>query len=246
LFVKLYSNKAKYAAEYSALSAIGKRYSWTILPVAGSDSGALAWQSFPFIDLQPIDELAFSFYDWGVRLAELHSCEPPGSLARSQRAIDVVEKRLELLALLREPVAVKSAQDASAIWLRARGTVGDDAQHYQSIPCLISNDFGFRNTFLRPDGQLILIDFERATIGDPHWELGKAWDRELRSVSDREDFLGGYHARLSYRQDWPHRATLWVTRFVACVAAIPYALRVGDQEFLDHSIAVLRELRWEL
>lgn len=245
LFVKFYSNKDKYKTERIALAAIGERYTWPILPISGSDAGEPAWQSFPYVEVKAIDEATFPFYDWGVRLAELHSCEPPG-LPRSQRAIDVVATRLELLGELSDPVAIRSAQHADTIWRRARAIVGDDAKRHEATPRLISNDFGFRNTFVRPDGQLALIDFEWATVGDPHWELGKAWDRELVSAGDRDIFLSGYRATIEDHSHWPDPATLWVTRFVACLAAIPYALRVNDQQFLDHSVATMNKLEWEL
>jgi hypothetical protein len=229
LFVKVYRYPDRGAAEARVLAALGARYDWPVLPVASGDVGGVAWQAFPLLDLAPPDPVPPAL--WGARLADVHACPPPEGLPRKPRAVADVPARLDRL---RDP-ALASA--ASALWDAVAGTVGAAAAARETAPVLLVNDFHLRNTAVRPDGVLTLVDFERAEVGDPHWDLGKVWDDGLTEEADRAAFLGG--------AAWPHGPTLWVTRFAAALAAIPYADRVGDPAFRAHAVAVLAALRAE-
>jgi aminoglycoside phosphotransferase (APT) family kinase protein len=230
LFVKVYRYPERCAAERVVLGALGARYDWPILPVTSGAVGGVAWQAFPLLDLTSVE--APPYGAWGARLADVHACPPPEGLPRKTRAVDQVGDRL---ARLRDP-AVASA--ASALWDAVAGTVGAAAAARETAPVLLMNDFHLRNTALRPDGVLTLVDFERAETGDPHWDLGKVWDDGLTEEADRAAFLAG--------AAWPHGPTLWVTRFAGALATIPYAERVGDPVFRAHAVAVLAALRAEV
>jgi thiamine kinase-like enzyme len=119
----------------------------------------------------------------------------------------------------------------------------EELSNYDAPPVLLQNDFGKRNIFLRRDtGQLVVIDFERAGVGDAHWELGKLWDRELREdPAIRHAFLQGYRAQRGLLdEEWPDPALLWLIRFLATLTIFPYASRVGDRPFFEHGLLKLK------
>jgi hypothetical protein len=238
LFVKVYADAAKCRAERLVLDALAERYDWPVPPVAGGES----WLAFPLLDLAPVTASPETLRAWGGRLAEVHACPPPGGLAEIGRAVDHVERRLDRLRACDPAVAAT----ATALWDAVAGTVGAAAAERRTPPVLLSNDFGLRNTVHRPDGVLALIDFERADTGDPHWDLGRAWDIELTGAAERAAFLAGYRAVLPDATGLPHEPTLWVTRFVGAVGAVPYALRLGDPVFRRHALAVLDRLAAEV
>jgi hypothetical protein len=173
LFVKFYSGREKYRVESAALGTLGSAYDWPILPVAGSDSTEIAWLAFPHIQLEQVTRSPQTLREWGTRLAEVHLSTPPGVLGVSPRAVDTVDQRLVKLAECSEmPVVAEATTAAERLWSRVRDTVGTEAREHHTRNRLLTNDFGFRNTYRLPSGVMTLIDFERATVGDPHWELG--------------------------------------------------------------------------
>lgn len=91
----------------------------------------------------------------------------------------------------------------------------------------------------------VLLDFEHAAIGDPHWDLGKIWDQELADPDLRKEFVGAYRQRARLC-DWPDPRVLWVTRFAAAMGIFPYAARVDDADFFGHGVEKLVTLRGEL
>ncbi|MHB8244616.1 MAG: phosphotransferase [Acidimicrobiales bacterium] len=246
LFVKLYADAMCYETEERVLAALASNLSWPILPTGSGMHGGVAWRSFPLTQLSEVELNPRTLFIWGQRLAEVHGCDTPGELERSPRAADVVVPRLERLDAYDLPEVVDAAQQAKRLWGRAEGTVGKDSLAHVDREVLLTHDFGSRNTKILPDGTMTLIDFERAGAGDPHWDLGKVWDQELKDGAQSRLFLAGYRSVLPETADWPHSATLWVTRFVAALAAIPYALRVEDQLFLRHAIWLLGRLETEL
>jgi Phosphotransferase enzyme family len=245
-FVKIYPEAERFSAERLVLAELGKTYSWPILPVAGSDQGPIVWQAFPLVELTAISPSPSVMREWGALLADVHAGAVPAGLLISARAVDVVEQRLARLDEYDLPSVRPTAGLARAIWDKAALTIGREAAAHHEPFRLLMNDFGFRNTYRLPGGQLALIDFERSVVGDPHWDLGKAWDRELANPEWAAGFLSAYHESLPGAAEWPHRPTLLVTRLAAALAAIPYALRVGDQPFMHEAYEVLQRVEAEL
>lgn len=244
-FVKFYAEAGRYEVEQIVLGELGKKFPWPIPPIAGSRE-PIAWQAFPFVDLTTVTPSLSVMREWGALLADVHSCTVPAGIPTSSRAVDVLDERLARLDDYDLPFVHESAALAKRVWKKAAGSIGRAAAVHHELPRLLTNDFGFRNTYRVPSGRMILIDFERSVGGDPHWDLGKAWDRELSNPEWAAAFLAAYHESLPGSQDWPHAPTLWVTRLAAALAAIPYALRVGDKPFMLEAFAVMQRLETEI
>ena len=219
-FVKVYADPGNARVERAVLDALAARYDW---PVTAVDGGR-GWLAFPLLDVRPATDLRML----GALLADVHTCPPPPGLATMPRGVDAVPSRLARLG------------DASAVatWERATA-IRRDAEAYTTPDVLLHNDFGLRNAVVRPDGVMALIDFERSETGDPHWDLGKTWDAEL--VGSRETFVDGYGG-----MPWLHETTLWCTRFAAALAAVSYAMKVGDTTFAAWGRDLLRTLDGEV
>jgi hypothetical protein len=246
LFIKAYADPGGCATERLVLDRLGHELPWPVLPAAGGTGAGACWLAFPLTALSPVTASPGTFRDWGRRLAEVHACAPPDGLEKSSRAVDLVDERLRKLEAAGIPDARDAAAAARDLWAAASGTLGREALTHREPDRLLTHDFGFRNTYRTERGSMVLIDFERAGTGDPHWELGKAWDRELRDPADARAFVAAYHAAMPGSEGWPHYPTLWTTRFAAALAAIPYAARVGDADFMHEAAAVLDVLREEI
>ncbi len=246
LFVKVYGERDKHHAEGAALAALCARYDWPVAAVAEGLVDEVGWRAFPLLDLAPVEKSAALLAVWAQRLADVHRCPAPDGLDTNVRAVDQVERRLaKLRAVADTPTLAEVVERAAARWDAVRDTIGAEAAAHETPYRLLTNDFGFRNTCVRPDGAVALYDFERSGPGDPHWDIGKAWDRELADPADRATFLAAYRAALPDADDWPHPPTLWVTRFAGAMAAIPYALRVGADTFVRESVDLLARLEDE-
>lgn len=246
LFIKAYGHPERFAQEGVALNAVSRRSDWVLTPLVEGrlPRTGLSWRAFPEISLSP-----FEFTREGCRtaarlLADVHGTEPASlRLPTKPAAWELVPERLRR-------VSPWPAVDELAAGLarRAAHLLADLARGhgYRPRAQLLTEDFGARNIHVREDdGTALLLDFESAAIGDPHWDLGKVWDAELVEPSKREEFVREYGARTG-SQDWPDMQALWATRFAAALGIFPYADRVGDQSFFDHGIEMLRVLDAEL
>jgi aminoglycoside phosphotransferase (APT) family kinase protein len=249
LFVKVYGERDKHHAEGAVVAALCARYDWPVAAVGegvvGDGEAGVGWRAFPLLDLAPVEPSPALLAVWAERLADVHRCPAPNGLDTNVRAVDQVERRLARLRAVADTPVLAVADRAAARWDAVRDTIGAEAAAYETPYRLLTNDFGFRNTCVRPDGAVALYDFERSGPGDPHWDLGKAWDRELADPAYRAAFLAAYRAAMPDAGDWPHPATLWVTRFAGAMAAIPYALRVGADGFVRESVDLLTRLETE-
>jgi aminoglycoside phosphotransferase (APT) family kinase protein len=246
LFVKVYAEREQHHAEGAVLAALCDRYGWPVAAVGDGVVEGVGWRAFPLLDLAPVEPSPVLLAVWAERLADVHRCPIPDGLPTNVRAVDQVERRLaRLRAVADTPLLAEVADRAAARWDAVRDTIGAEAAAHETPYRLLTNDFGYRNTCVRPDGAVALYDFERSGPGDPHWDLGKAWDIELRDPADRAAFVAAYRAAMPDADDWPHPPTLWVTRFAGAMAAIPYALRVGAGGFVRESVDLLARLEVE-
>ncbi len=244
LFVKFYETETRFKNEGIALEVLSRSSSWAILPEASGKEQDIYWRTFPYVELRPVDFDPTQLHQWGHLLGEVHSISAPEGLERSLRAIDCVDRRLQVLRAFPE-----LAKRAEHLWERASPFVtAAVAIEGKDSPVFLMNDFGARNTFIRADTlSMVLLDFEGSGVGDAHWDLGKAWDVELLDPDRRLPFLSGYWEARQLRPDsWPHPATLWVTRFVATLTIFPYAQRVQDRPFFEHGLQKLRILEDEV
>jgi aminoglycoside phosphotransferase (APT) family kinase protein len=246
LFVKVYGEREKHHAEGAVLTALCDRYDWPVASAAEGVVDGVGWRAFPLLDLTPVEPSPALLAVWAERLADVHRCPVPDGLESNVRAVEQVERRLARLRAVAGLRGLAGVADAAErLWDAVRETIGAEAAAHETPYVLLTNDFGFRNTCVRPDGVVALYDFERSGPGDPHWDIGKAWDIELRGPADRATFLAAYRAALPGSDGWPHPPTLWVTRFAGAMAAIPYALRVGADGFLRSSVDLLARLAVE-
>ncbi|MEN5074731.1 aminoglycoside phosphotransferase family protein [Isoptericola cucumis] len=246
LFIKVYGSRERFTREGDALEILARHHAWVLAPVREGDLSTSGhfWRAFPEVAMHP-----FTFDLEGCRtaaqlLADVHGTDLTSTqLPTKPHGWELVPERLA--AISRWPSvhekAARLAQDAALLLddlSRGRGR--------RSRTRLLTEDFGVRNIHVREDdGTALLIDFEHAERGDPHWDLGKVWDQELVEPARRNAFVGEYRRRTGLR-DWPDVRALWATRFAAALAILPYAARVGDAAFFDHGVEKLHRLDAEL
>lgn len=243
LFVKIIEDKRQYFdAELAAHRAL---LDYRLPHIAIRHSGSLDdrawWIAYEWIDLKPFRPSGRSLRELATTLGKLHRSSrgvrnlgvrrfaAPADLARSsimrvrQSDNDLAERldRLLEIAMLRWP---SSAPDAA---------------------CMLHGDFGFRNVGYRSDEELVLFDFEHASIGAPILEFAKAWDRELFDRETRTAFLSDYSATACVSVEGWEDAAL-VVRLWAAAGIFPYALQHGDRAFAEHGLQVIARLEREV
>ena len=247
LFVKVYADEERCRREGLVLDLLGPSHDWVIPPrYEGVLPDGEHFRAFSRHSMRPF-VLDPGGCRWAGRiLAELHGTAwGPSSgaaveLPPTEPGWRVIDQRLEKLRQWPEPYreAVRIAGEAAPL-LRAL-----DARAPGQV--LLSGDFGARNLHVRQDNDSpVLLDFERAMLGDPHWDLGKLWDQGMSEPTQRTAFLRGYR-EAGGRRWFPDRTALWATRFAAASGIFPYASRVGDTAFFQHGIQKLSLLSAEL
>ncbi|MGF0115186.1 phosphotransferase family protein [Promicromonospora sp. Marseille-Q5078] len=246
LFIKVYGHFQRFSQEGVALKALARQYAWVLAPLA---EGSLprtgsSWRVFPEIPLHPFDFTLEGCRTAAHLMADVHSTEVRSlHLSTKPAPWDLVPVRLERLSPWPSTHQLAAGLARRAAHLLADLSHGDA---FRPQIRLLTEDFGARNIHVREDdGSTLMLDFEHAALGDPHWDLGKVWDEDLVEASKRDEFVHEYRSRTG-SHDWPNMKALWATRFAAALAIFPYANRVRDQSFFAHGVEKLHVLDAEL
>jgi len=236
LFLKIYASLDRFETEKEVNNLLGEFaiQDHFILAERADITDGIAWLAFPMLGLTATTLSMQTAVQYGELMAMVHSSPLSTKLEVIKPAFLRVEPRLQLL----KPFPL-IFERCLALWERVHPAIDQALAAYTELPVLLQNDFGERNIFVRRDtGQMVIIDFERAGVGDTLWELGKLWDRELyEKPSVRSIFLDSYREKRGLLQNqWPYLPALWLVRFVATLAIFPYATRVRDSNFFEHGL----------
>ena len=111
--------------------------------------------------------------------------------------------------------------------------------------CLLHGDFGFRNVGLTRAADVLLVDYEHASIGLPIMEFAKAWDRELSDPAVAADFLALY-GKVAEVETREWQRTSPMVRLWAAANIFPYAAQYDDRPFEEHGLEVISKLEREV
>jgi hypothetical protein len=174
-------------------------------PISGADeasvlgaASAAAPPSVPFLGSSELPLITDVVPSLDRALADIAPLDPP--FAARIRAIF-------------EPVRAKASAYAAAFEANA-------------APCLLQGDCQSRNLFRAEAGPPFLIDFERAALGPPEYDLIWVWHTELRHPHLRAAFLARYSAAIDHGREVPDPRYLWLIGLMFAAACVRYAHRV--------------------
>jgi len=184
----------------------------------------LVRQDLPFMPVEKLDQALAS--DMGRVLADYHRrVQPFPGIQDNYRAI-------EMLATISDPQLVDGAR-----WFQAHAE-GIEVQ-LQAVPAVVRHgDVGLRN-YRYLNGQLCLIDYERAQLGMAQQDFIKLFYQDFQSDQVLiQAFLSGY-GELA-----PVPELTWMyTIFITVVGIFNYVRKVSDPAFLAVGQRMLRDVR---
>lgn len=247
LFIKVYAKESHARRELAALNQLDD-IPGTWVEAHGLLADGRRWIAMLWKSLRPfhVTKSNGSIIEWASILSTVHSRLDISDdfLPRSQSIYEDIDGRL---AKMDEVIGSPISERTRRVW---EATREPSAELCKRVECesgpasLLHGDFGQRNTFWEEEtDRLVLIDFERASLGLPYSDFAKAWDNELGDSSLREDFFRAYRrARQIESPNWPDERYMWIVRLWATAGIFPYAQRVNDRPFFRWGLQLLERL----
>jgi aminoglycoside phosphotransferase (APT) family kinase protein len=237
-FLKVYVTEDHGLRERVALQALDHAQRPSLLAY-GEHDGRL-WAALPWVDLTRVP---LTSPEAAAQLAEaaadIHRIRPLAGdgLPAIGEVMGTLGRGLELVAELDQPVAAR----ISAIFEPVRADAAMYAARFEAacLPGLLQGDCQSRNLFRAPDGPPFLIDFERAGIGPPEYDLVWSWYTEVSRPALRSAFLERYRAGVDFGREVPDRRYLWLVGLMFVTGAIRYTHRVRAPGLRRYALRIL-------
>jgi hypothetical protein len=239
VFVKLYARPAHAATEHSVAAALSGRH--TVMLLDGDHLPAVGhYNVFRFEQMVRAPWTAGAAAEAGTLLARVHAAEHPDGLRHrvaSEAAFDDLLTRFAAAA-----PDVYSEHRAELLGAATRSLVRAAEQVGAESPdVLLHGDFSLRNVGVRPDGQYVVFDFERAALGPAEFDLERIWDRELAAIEHgRQRFVDSYAGTASGRR--PNPDLLRYARLTCALTTVMGGRRTRDQPFENEGRTMLEAL----
>lgn len=221
IFIKIYRREEKYISEIRINDFLK-----TNRILDGFKCGDSYVLCFKYVDMFPVDDRTYSFYDCGKLLADFHKRLTLSSISVDSKIDDLpreIDRIMVKLVNSSNYDVIKTLYDSIKSYER------EYELEFRNMPQnIIHGDFGFRNMKVIDD-TLSLIDFEFVKSAIAYMDFIKFFRIECKKTNSQKDFLNGYNS--VYQLHEPSDLLKNVLYFHTAIGIYSYTIKIKDSDF---------------